>query len=416
LTAEVHGFATSADAIDAMVDRVDAAVSPIVFGAPVIGEDEIAEVVSTLRSGWIGTGPKTISFEQAFAEYIGAEYALATNSGTAALHLALLGLGVGAGDEVITTPLTFVATANVIEHCGARPVFCDVRPEDGNIDPAQLSRLITPRTKAIMPVHYLGALVDVDAIGAVAGGLPIVLDSAHAVEGRHKDGRRSAAGARCAAYSFYATKNVVTGEGGMLVTDDPALAEFARTQSLHGLDNDAFSRYAAEGYRQYDMALPGFKYNMTDVHASIGLHQLRRVEANLVRRAELWTRYNDAFVDLPGVEVPPVALDQRDMRHSMHIYSLWLDFEQLGLSRRDAVLRMRALGVGTGWHFRAVHLHRYYRETYGYWEGSFPVAEAISRRSLSIPLSAGVTDDEADRVIAAVRSLVRHPAPRAVTG
>lgn len=382
---------------------------PIVFGAPAIGEEEIAEVVDTLRSGWLGTGPKTKRFEREFAEYIGCEFAVATNSCTAALHLALAGLGVGPGDEVITTPMTFVASANVIEHCGATPVFVDVLPHDGNIAPDQVDAAVTPRTKAILPVHYAGASARIQQLRNRYPDLPIVVDAAHSVEMVYPDGSSSAAaGATCAAYSFYVTKNLTTAEGGMLVTEDEQLAQDARVRSLHGLDNDAWRRYAVGPgtHRTYESVTPGFKYNMTDVQASLGLHQLARLARSHARRCEIWDRYNDAFADLRGIEIPPVSLQPRhDRRHARHLYTLWLDWEELGLDRAAAVELLADHGVGVGWHFRAVHLHRFYRERYGYGPGSFPVAERISDRTLSIPMSAALTDPEVDRVIRAVRSL-----------
>lgn len=382
---------------------------PIVFGAPAIGDEEIDEVVDTLRSGWLGTGPKTERFEREFAEYVGCEFAVATNSCTAALHLALAGLGVGPGDEVVTTPLTFVATANVIEHCGAQPVFVDVLADDGNIDPHRVAEAVTPRTKAILPVHYTGASARVQQLRNGNPDLPIVVDAAHSVELAYADGSSSAAaGATCAAFSFYVTKNLTTAEGGMLVTEDEDLAQDVRVRSLHGLDSDAWRRYAGGpgAHRTYEAVIPGFKYNMTDLQASIGLHQLARLARSHARRCEIWDRYNDAFVDLRGIEIPPVSLRQRrDRRHARHLYTLWIDWEVLGLDRAAVVEALAAYGVGVGWHFRAVHLHPFYRERYGYEPGAFPVAERISDRTLSIPLSAGLTDAQVAKVIGAVRSI-----------
>jgi dTDP-4-amino-4,6-dideoxygalactose transaminase len=388
------------------VELLEPQDAPLVFGAPLIGEEEIAELTATIRSGWLGTGPKTQEFERDFSRYVGTRCAVGTNSGTAALHLALLGLGIGPGDEVITTPLTFVATANVIEHVQAKPIFVDVRPEDGNIDPAAIAAAITPRTKAILPVHYLGALVDIAAIRAVAGDIPIVLDSAHAVEGRHADGGSSAAGSVCACYSFYVTKNLVTGEGGMLVTDDPKLAEFARVAGLHGLDSDAYRRYSQAEYRDYDMVLPGFKYNMTDLHASLGLHQLRRIAQSSEVRSAHWDLYNEGFADLEGVEVPPVSRSAWHPGHARHLYTIWVDWARVGLSRESFVGALRARGIGTGWHFREVHSHRYYRERYGLTRGLAPVAEQIAHRTVSLPLSAALEERSVLRVIEAVRSVI----------
>ena len=382
---------------------------PIIFGAPSIGEEEIEEIVQTLRSGWLGTGSKTKRFEFQFASFVGSRFAVATNSCTAALHLALLAHGVGPGDEVVTSPLTFVATANVIEHCGAVPVFADVRESDGNIDPADVARRVSPRTKAIVPVHYTGAVSDVPTLRRQHPELPIVVDAAHAVEARYPDGTGSArGGASCAAYSFYVTKNLTTGEGGMLVTDDPEIAAEARIRSLHGLDNDAWKRYSSGHYGSYEVVCPGFKYNMTDLQASLGLHQLARLESSHARRRAIWERYTEAFADLEAVRIPPVALEpDRRGRHARHLYTLWFDWEALGLQREDVVDALADHGVGIGWHFRAVHLQRYYRERYGYEQGAYPVAERIAEQTISIPLSTALSDEQVDRVIGAVTSVVR---------
>jgi dTDP-4-amino-4,6-dideoxygalactose transaminase len=380
---------------------------PIIFGAPLIAEAEIQEVVDTLRSGWIGSGPKTTRFEQAFAEYVGARYAVATNSCTAALHLGLMGLGVGRGDEVITSPMSFVATANVIEHCGATPVFADVRPEDGNVDPAEIAQHVNDRTRAIIPVHYAGRIADVPAIRARLPHISVITDAAHAVEARYPDGSSSAAWANCAAYSFYATKNLTTGEGGMLVTDDESLAADARIRRLHGLDHDAWKRYVDGAYGHYELWYPGFKYNMTDLQASLGIHQLRRVEVSHQRRCEVWARYNEAFADLPGVTIPPTALEpDNGSRHARHLYALWIDWEAAGVTRSDFVGALRERGIGTGWHFPAIHLLRHYRETYGYEPGSYPVAESIADRTISLPLSPVLSDDQVERVVQAVRAVL----------
>ena len=389
---------------------VDPRLKPILFGAPYIGEEEIREVVDTLRSGWIGTGPKTNLFETAFAAYTGSQFALGTNSGTAALHLSLNALGIEPGSEVITTPLTFVATANVIEHSGAVPVFVDVSPYDGNIDIDQAVGAINERTQALLPVHYAGALADVPALTARVSGTPVVVDAAHAVEGRYPSGLSSAGhGAVCTAYSFYATKNLVTGEGGMVVTDDEELAARMRTRSLHGLDNDAWKRYSSVGYADYDVEAPGFKYNMTDIQASLGLHQLERIELCHRRRGAVWEIYNEGFADLEGVTIPPVACKAHQVeRHSRHLYTLWLDWDLLGLDRAQVVVGLKDEGIGTGWHFKAVHTHRYYKERYGYKPGDFPNAEAISSSTLSLPMSAALTEADAERVVDSVLRIVHR--------
>jgi dTDP-4-amino-4,6-dideoxygalactose transaminase len=376
---------------------------PIVFGAPAIGEEEIREVVDTLRSGWLGTGPKTRAFEAEFSRYVGTNHAVGTNSGTAALHLALLGLGLGPGDEVITTPLTFVATANVIEHVGATPVFVDVDPADGNISPAAVAAAVTPRTRAILAVHYLGALVDIAGLRRAAPGLPIVLDAAHAVEGSRGDGT-SAEGGVCACYSFYVTKNLVTGEGGMLATDDEDLAAFARVASLHGLDSDAYRRYSGSGYRSYEMVMPGFKYNMTDIQASLGLHQLRRLEDMRVTRSRLWSQYLEGLDGIEGVTIPPVALDPEAEAHARHLFTIWIDWEARGLCRESFVQAMHEQGIGTGWHFKAVHQHHYYADRYRLPAGHAPVAEAISDQTVSLPLSAQLDEGSIERIVEAVEN------------
>jgi dTDP-4-amino-4,6-dideoxygalactose transaminase len=378
----------------------------ILFGAPYIGEEEIKDVVDTLRSGWLGTGPKTRQFELQFAAYVQTKFAVGTNSGTAALHLALDALGVGPGDEVITTPLTFVATANVIEHCGATPVFADVRDEDGNIDPEQVIRRATHRTKAILPVHYAGALADVVALREAFPKTPIVVDAAHAVEARIGQRTSAGGGATATAYSFYVTKNLATGEGGMLATDNAHLSEIAACRRLHGLDNDAWTRYSSGSYGDYELVYPGFKYNMTDLHASLGIHQLARLEEAQARRIEIWNRYNEAFEDVPGVHILPTALLAHGAEHSRHLYTLLFAWDDLGMSRDRLVSELNKVGIGTGWHFHPVHLHRFYREKYGYREGDFPVAEDIGHRTVSLPLSPVLSDVDVDRVIASVQAVV----------
>ena len=276
------------------------------------------------------------------------KFAVATNSCTAALHLALHAVGVGPGDEVITSPLTFVATANVIEHCGATPVFADVRPDDGTIDPDAVSARVTARTKAIIPVHYAGALADVATLRWRHPDLPILVDAAHAIEGRHASGAGPAGdGATVAAFSFYVTKNLGTGEGGMLVTDDEEIASAASIASLHGLDNDAWKRYSSGRYGNYELARPGWKYNMTDMQAALGIHQLARIERSLARRAEIWSRYNDAFRGLPGITIPPVALEpDAHGRHARHLYTLWLDWRELGSTGRRPWTRCTSSASG----------------------------------------------------------------------
>jgi len=377
----------------------------LVFGAPLIGEEEIAEVVDTLRSGWIGFGPKSLRFEADFARYVGAPHAVSVGSCTAGLHLALIASGVGEGDEVITTPLTFPATANVIEHVGARPVFVDVDLATQNIDPERIPGAITPRTRALMVVHMAGRPCDMDAIGRIAQrhGLTVIEDAAHAVEAFWKE-KKIGSVSRFSVFSFYATKNLTTAEGGMITTADAAAAEQLRVLRLHGISRDAWKRYSAEGVTNYDTVAAGYKYNLTDLQASLGLHQLARIEDNLAIRERHWRAYDDAFAGIDALEIPAPARPPE--RHARHLYTLLIRPERLTIDRERFREELRARRIGTGVHFTAVHLHGYYRQKYGYVAGSFPNAEAIGSRTISLPLSAKLTDEDAADVVAAVQDVV----------
>jgi dTDP-4-amino-4,6-dideoxygalactose transaminase len=373
----------------------------LVFGSPAIGEEEISEVVATLRSGWLGTGPRVQRFEADFRRYMGCAHAVALNSCTAGLHLALEVLGIFPGDEVITTPLTFSATANVIVHMGAFPVFADVDPRTMNLDPEAVARAITPRTRAILPVHLAGRPCDMDALLAVSSrhGFRVVEDAAHAIEARYR-GRSIGIIGDLTAFSFYATKTLTTGEGGMLVTENEEWADRARMLSLHGLSRDAWTRYSSEGFHPYDTVFPGYKYNMTDIQAAMGIHQLARLEANLVIRERYWLRYDAAFAGHPLLTIP-APVDPRD-RHARHLYTVLLDTERAGMSRNEFIVRLKAENIGTGIHFTALHLHSFYAKTFGYRRGQFPSAERIGDRTVSLPLSAKLTDDDVEDVISAV--------------
>src|SRR5438067_2146762 len=379
----------------------------LVFGSPQIDEDEIAEVVATLRSGWIGMGPRTLQFERDFAEYVGARHAIAVNSCTAAMHLALIAADVGPGDEVITSPLTFPATANVIVHQGATPVFADVDRRTQNIDPARVAERITPRTKAIMPVHMLGRPADMDPIMALARerGLAVIEDAAHAVEAIYR-GRHVGTIGHFTAFSFYATKNITTGEGGMLTTDDDAAAERLRLLRLHGISKDAWKRYSADGFTPYETVEPGYKYNMLDLTAALGLHQLRRVEENLKVRERYVALYNEAFAELPGLIVPALEPVGPGDRHAQHLYPILLDLDALDLDRAGFIEELKGRKIGTGVHFTAVHLHRFYRERFGFARGDFPEAEFVSDRTVSLPLSPALAERDVDDVIAAVTDVL----------
>jgi len=376
----------------------------LTFAPPQIGQAEIDAVVDTLKSAWITTGPKTRAFEREFAAFVGAQGALALNSCTAGLHTALATLGIGPGDEVITTPMTFCASVNVIEHVGARPVLVDVEPDTLNIDPERIAAAITPRTRAILPVHYAGHPVELDVITTLAGvrGLAVVEDAAHAIPARFK-GRFIGAGPNPTAFSFYATKNLTTAEGGML-TGEPAFLERARTISLHGMNRDAWKRYDQGGSWRYDVLLPGFKYNMTDIQAAIGLCQLRRQDVFQRRRREVVARYTAAFGADPALE-PPVV--RPDVEHAWHLYVLRLRLDALRIGRDRFIEELTARNIGTSVHFIPVHLHPYYRDKYGYAPEAFPVAYGNYLRLLSLPLHPGLSDRDIDDVIEAVLDVAR---------
>ena len=383
-----------------MARSLTSTASPVAFAPPLIGADEIAEVIATLESGWLTTGPRVAAFERAFAEYADAAHAVALNSCTAALHLSLLASGVEPGDDVVTTPLTFCATANTIIHAGARPVFADVDAATGNLDPAAAAAAFTSRTRALLPVHFAGRPVDVVGFHDLARrhSVPVIEDAAHCVEGI-ADGHKVGSTADFTCFSFYATKNLTTGEGGMVTTNDPRAAAFIRTASLHGLSRDAWTRYAPGGRSDYDVVMAGFKYNMMDLQAAIGLHQLAHLEERLARRDAIWNAYDRAFATLP-LRLPPPVLDGD--RHARHIYSVGVDERASGMSRDVLQQRLTDRGVATSIHFRALHLHPYYQERFGYSRGMFPAAEAISDSTLSLPLSAGMTPETVARVIEAV--------------
>ncbi len=374
----------------------------VMFSPPLIGEEEIAEVVKTLRSNWLTTGPKTREFQLQFAEYVGAPAALAVNSCTAALHTALVALGVGPGDEVITTTLTFAATVNVIEHVGATPVLVDIMPDTMNIDPLRVKDAITPRTKVIIPVHYAGHPAEMDTLQRIANdhGITIIEDAAHAIPAAYK-GRMVGSTLNPTAFSFYATKNMTTSEGGML-TGTPQFLEAVRTVSLHGLSREAWSRYEKGGSWRYDVVLPGFKYNMTDIQASIGQWQLRKLESFQSRRQEIVDQYLSAFSEMPEFEMPR-HLPEVD--HAWHLFVLRLNLDQMEIGRDAFIDELAGRGVSTSVHFTPVHLFTYYRKKYGFVESQFPHALAQFERMLSLPLSPALTDFDVQYVIRAVKEV-----------
>jgi perosamine synthetase len=373
------------------------------FAEPLLGDEEIDAVVECLRSGWLTSGLKVKQFEQEFREYVGCDHALAVNSCTSALHLALEAVGVGPGDEVITTPMTFAATVAVIEHLGARPVLVDVDPVSLNIDPARVDEAITPRTRAILPVHFAGQACDMDAILATARahGLPVVEDAAHALPTLHR-GRKIGTLGDITCFSFYATKTVTTGEGGMVVTNDSAYAERMGIMRLHGMSRDAWKRYTKEGSWHYDILAAGFKYNLTDIAAAIGIEQLRRCDPFHARRREIALRYHDAFAGLRGLEVPFVSDPDA---HAWHLYVIRTG-DPLACDRDAFIRGLAAANIGVSVHFIPVHLHPYYRDKYGYQPNDYPHALAAYQRIISLPIYPKMKDEDVQDVIGAVTALV----------
>ncbi len=372
----------------------------IVFGSPCIGDDEVRAVEETLRSCWIGTGPRVQEFEAEIERYTGARHAVAVGSCTAALHLAMLANRLGPGDEVITTPLTFAATANAILHTGATPIFADVDRETLNLDPEAVEAVIGEKTRAILPVHFAGRPCDMDALErlASASGLVVIEDAAHAL-GASVHGRRVGSRARSACFSFYVTKNATTGEGGVVCTDSPELANEVKVQALHGLSADAWSRFGDKGHRHYEVVSLGFKYNMTDIQAALGLCQMRKFDEGQKRREEIWARYDEAFAGLPcRIPTRPAP----DTEHARHLYTLLIDLEEAPVTRDQFIEKLHERGIGTGVHYRALHLHRYYRERYGFEPSDFPHAAWISERTVSLPLSPKLGEREVERIIGAV--------------
>jgi dTDP-4-amino-4,6-dideoxygalactose transaminase len=375
----------------------------LVFGRPLIGDAEVAEVVESLRSGWIGTGPKVARFEEMLRDYIEVEHVRCVASCTAALQLGMHILGVGPGDEVIVPAMTFVASANAIEHVGARPVFVDSEPGTGLIDLDAAEAAITPRTKALMPVHLAGRPIDMERLNGLRDrhGVVVVEDAAHAL-GAEWRGVRIGAHGNLAAYSFYVTKNITTIEGGAVATGDADTAAQVERLALHGLSLGAWQRFSDAGYRHYEVVEPGFKFNMTDVQAALGLHQLPRLDDWIERRTALAGRYDELLAGLP-LELPPPAAE--GTRHSWHLYPVLVGADA-PLTRDELLQALTERRIGTGVHYRGVHLHPYYRERYGVDPGALPVATDISERTLSLPLAPNVSERDQDDVAEALRELL----------
>jgi len=360
---------------------------PLIFGSPAIGNDEIEEVVSVLQSGWLGTGPKVAQFQNNFAAYKGIEHAVALNSCTAALHLSILAAGIGKGDEVITTPLTFCATINAIIHAGATPVLADIDPVTMNISVSEVQNKITNKTKAIIPVHFAGRSCDMNTLCNIAENnkLKIIEDCAHAIETEFH-GRKAGTFGDFGCFSFYVTKNVVTGEGGMVITKNEEDAARIKTLGLHGMSKDAWKRFGDEGYKHYQVVECGYKYNMMDLQAAIGIHQLQRVETNWIRRQEIWNRYNEALADLPITLPAPI---EPNTRHAYHLYTVLIDEHQCGISRDKFLEAMSSQNIGVGVHYLSIPEHPYYQKNLGWQPADYPHAMTVGRQTVSLPLSFG---------------------------
>jgi len=378
----------------------------LVFGAPAIEQPEIDEVVSSLKSGWLGTGPKVAQFENEFKAYKKAAYAAAVNSCTAALHLSLLSLGLKPGDEVITSAMTFCATVNAIIHSGARPVLADIDAETMNIDPADIETKITPKTRALLPIHFAGRPCNMDAIMDLAQkhNLRIIEDCAHAIEAEYK-GRRTGTFGDFGCFSFYVTKNIITGEGGMVLARRQEDIDRVKVMALHGMSQDAWRRFGDKGYKHYYVVEAGFKYNMMDIQAAIGIHQLKRIDTYWRRRQEIWYRYNEAFADLP-VTLP--APPENDTRHAYHLYTLLIDPAEAGMGREEFLEGMTAKGIGVGVHYVSIPEHPYYRKRFGWNPDDYPNSYRIGRQTASIPLSSQLKDGDVDDVISAVREVLGY--------
>ncbi|MBI2962865.1 MAG: DegT/DnrJ/EryC1/StrS family aminotransferase [Deltaproteobacteria bacterium] len=376
----------------------------LVFGQPCIEPADVAAVADSLNARWLGTGPKVARFERAIAGYKGAAHAVAVNSCTAGLHLACVALGLRPGDEVVTTALTFCATVNAIIHSGATPVLADVDPLTMNVDPRRIEAAITPRTRAILVVHFAGRPCEMDEILEIARqhGLEVVEDCAHAIETEYR-GRAAGTMGVIGVLSFYATKNLTTGEGGMVLTGSEAIAARVKQLSLHGLTADAWSRFSDAGYKHYFATELGFKYNMTDLQAAIGLAQLERLERYAERRRHLWARYCEALADTP-LELPAPELP--GTRHARHLFTVQVDAARCGLSRDEFLELLTAHHIGAGVHYLSIAEHPYYRRTFGWRPEAWPNARRIGQQTLSLPLSGCLGDEDADDVIQAVRDIL----------
>lgn len=378
----------------------------IVFGKPEITKKDIAEVVKVLKSGWIGLGPKTEEFEKKFAEYQGSKYAIATNSCTAALHLALDAIGIKPGDEVITTPLTFAATANVITHMGAKPIFVDIERDTLNINPDLIEKAITSKTKAIMPVHLAGLPCKMDKIKLLAKkhGLAVIGDCAHAIESKYKN-TKVGQWADISCYSFYPTKNITAIEGGMAITNNKKWNDIMRIKRLHGISKDAWKRYSKSGSNCYEVLHNGYKYNMNDVGAALGLNQLKRVEKNWQKRDILWKKYIHILKNEKNIKI--ISSEEKSgEKHAHHLFIILLNIDNIKIPRGKIIDRLKKKGIGSGIHFLALHLQPYYKNKYNFKKGDFPEAEYASDRILSLPLDINLSKEHIDYIGKSLKKII----------
>lgn len=377
------------------------------FGIPCLGEEENNEILDTLKSGWIGTGPKTIKFEEMLAAYIGAPYAVTVNSCTSALFLSLLVSGIGSGDEVITTPMTFGATANSIIHSGARPVFVDIDPVTLNIDPANIERAITPRTRAIMPVHFGGLACNMAAINDIAAAhqLLVIEDAAHAIGTRYR-GQMIGSHGNLTCFSFYPNKNMTTGEGGAIMTNNPTLVEELQIYRLHGLGRQAWQRFASHRLMLSDVLVPGYKFNLTDLQASLGIHQLKKLENFLEIRTKYARMYDEVFANWEGIRLQPRPENPED-RHALHLYTLIISPERFKACRNQIIDAILAENIGAALHYRALHTHPYYTQTFNYQPEDYPHAATIGENIFSLPLSPKMTLSDVEDVITGVSRVLK---------
>lgn len=381
----------------------------LAFGSPLIEEEAISSVVESLRSGWIGTGPKTQQFERDLESFLSVKHCIVLNSCTAALHLAMKSLGIGPGDEVLVPTFTFCATANSVLYVGGTPVFVDIDPATLNLDIKGIEKKITPKTKAIIPVHIAGLPCDMDAIMAIAHKhkLLVIEDSAHAIEGQYK-GKKTGTIAELGCYSFYVTKNITTAEGGAIVTNNSDRIEYLRQASLHGLNVDAWKRFSAAGFKPYEVSTLGFKYNMTDMQSALGLVHLKKVHEYLERRNQIWQSYQKAFADLPITLAPEIPTSYSSgSTHSRHLYIIRLQLDKFKTTRDRILNAIQAEGIGSGIHYKPLHLHEFYKKTLSYRTDEFTHANKIADEILSIPITHKLTEQDCSDIINAVSKVVR---------